>query len=306
MKTHPQYLSLAPRAFRADSQSPAPFGLRPSAFFRPSDFGLRPSPLGAHAFTLVEILVAIGIFSMVLAAIYSTWTAILRSSKVGLDAAAAVQRARITGRTIEETLGSVQSFAANQAYYAFVSENGSEATLSFVSRLSPSFPRSGKFAGLDVRRVTFSLESSPDGGRRLVLRQTPLLMEMDKDEQNYPLVLAKNVKEFKTEFWDPRLQDWIDEWKQTNQIPALVKVTLKLADNSFSSQVRQQVTRIVSLPSITVQPIWQVPRMPPGGLGTPGQPGAPGLPGTPGVPGSPLPGSPGIIPGLPVGGGINR
>lgn len=233
---------------------------------------------------------------MVLAAIYSTWTAILRSRKVGLDAAAAVQRARITGRTIEETLGSVQSFAANNNYYAFVAENGSDATLSFVSRLSPSFPRSGKFAGLDVRRVTFSLESSPDGARQLVLRQTPLLMEMDKDEKNYPLVLAKNVKEFKTEFWDTRLQDWIDEWKQTNQIPALVKVTLKLADTAFSSQVRQAVTRIVSLPSVMVQPIWQVPRILPG-VGAPGQPGGqPGMPGVPGAPGSPLPGTPGMIP----------
>src|SRR5215469_11500392 len=167
-------------------------------------------------FTLVEILVALGIFSLVLAAIYSSWTAILRGTKVGLEAAAAVQRARIAGRTIEETLGSVQSFALNQAYYAFVCENGSEATLSFVSRLSPSFPRSGKFAGLDVRRVTFSLESAPDGGHQLVLRQNPILMEMDKDEKNYPLVLAKNVKDFKTEFWDVRLQDWVDEWKQTN------------------------------------------------------------------------------------------
>ena len=271
----------------------------------------RPSTLDSRrslAFTLVEILVAIGIFSLVLAAIYSTWTAILRASKVGLTAAAAVQRARITGRTIEETLGSVQSFALNQAYYSFVSQNGSEAMLSFVSRLSPSFPRSGKFAGLDVRRVTFSLESSSDGGKQLVLRQTPLLMEMDKDEKNYPLVLARNVKEFKTEFWDTRLMDWIDEWKQTNQIPVLVRVTLKLADNAYSSQVRQAVTRIVSLPSVTVQPGWQAPRLQPG----PGTPGAPGNPATPVVPGNPgypggAPGNPGFvpgqgIPGLPVGG----
>lgn len=300
MKTRRQYPaapgSLAPRPNSLSSRSRR---------FR-SHVGLAQK---RSAFTLVEILVAIGIFSMVLAAIYSTWTAILRSSKIGLDSAAAVQRARVAGRTIEETLGSIQSFAANQAYYAFVSQNGSDATLSFVSRLSPSFPRSGKFAGLDMRRVTFSLESSPVGGRQLVLRQTPLLMEMDKDEKNYPLVLAKNVKEFKTEFWDTRLHDWIDEWKQTNQIPALVKVTLKLADNAFSSQVRQQVTRIVSLPSVTVQPIWQVPRMPPG-MGNPGQPGAPGLPGTPGVPGTGLPGSPGVLPGQGIPGispgGINR
>jgi type II secretion system protein J len=289
----------AARAFGARSSASGFSRFRLSGFFRPSAFGFRPS--ATRAFTLVEILIAIGIFSMVLAAIYSTWTAILRASKVGLEAAAAVQRARIAGRTIEETLGSVQSFALNQAYYAFVSENGSEATLSFVSRLSPSFPRSGKFAGLDVRRVTFSLEQNHDGGRQLVLRQTPLLMEMDKDERNYPLVLAKNVKEFKTEFWEMRLQDWMDEWKQTNQIPVLVRVTLKLADNAYSTQVRQQVTRIVSLPSVTVQPGWQAPRQQPGpgGVGNPGAPGSPGLPGSPGVLPSPvIPGNPGN-PGFP-------
>jgi type II secretion system protein J len=248
--------------------------------------GLAGEPPSRRGFTLVEILIAIGIFSMVLAAIYSTWTAILRASKVGLEAAAAVQRARIAGRTIEETLGSVQSFALNQNYYAFVCENGSEPTLSFVTRLSPSFPRSGKFAGLDVRRVTFSVEQGRDGGRQLVLRQTPLLMEMDKDEKNYPLILAKNVKEFKTEVWDTRLQDWMDEWKLTNQIPPLVRVTLKLADNQYSSQVRQQVTRVVSLPSVTVQAGWQVPSAQPGGN--------PAVPGSQ-PPGS-VPGSPGVLP----------
>jgi prepilin-type N-terminal cleavage/methylation domain-containing protein len=70
------------------------FGFRPSAFFRVSTLGFQPS---YAAFTLVEILIALGILSMVLAAIYSSWTAILRASKVGLEAAAAVQRARIAG-----------------------------------------------------------------------------------------------------------------------------------------------------------------------------------------------------------------
>ena len=64
-----------------------------------------------RAFTLVEILVAMGILSLVLASIYSTWTAILRASKSGLDAAAAVQRARMAGRTIEESLGSAMMFS---------------------------------------------------------------------------------------------------------------------------------------------------------------------------------------------------
>ncbi len=115
------------------------------------------------AFTLVEIMVAIGILSMVLAAIYSSWTAILRGSKVGLDAAASAQRARITIRVLEDSLGSAQSFSANLPYYYFDAENGDTPVLSFVARLSKSFPRSGKFGDLDVRRVTFSVEGGPDG-----------------------------------------------------------------------------------------------------------------------------------------------
>jgi hypothetical protein len=160
--------------------------------------------------------------------------------------------------------------------------------LSFVSHLSPSFPRNGRFGGLDVRRVIFSVNRQQE----LVLQQYPLLMDLDEDEKNYPLVLARNVKEFKTEFWDQRLADWIDEWKQTNQIPVMVKVSLKIGNNQYSSQGVEQLTRIVSLPSVMVQPGWQIPRNLPGAPVTPGNPavppgnpgGAPGFPSNPGYP----------------------
>lgn len=263
----------------------------------PSRAGLR-----SGAFTLVEIMIAIGIFSLVLTAIYTSWTAILRASKTGLEAAASAQRARITIRVLEDSLGSAQSFAANLPYYSFDAQNGSDASLSFVARLSKSFPRSGKFGDLDVRRVSFSIESAPEGGRQLVLRQNPLVMEFDQDEKDHPLVLAKNVKGLEMQFWatDKHPADWVDEWKEqkTNQLPALVMITLSLADNPHSSRVTEEITRIISLPAVTVQPVWQVPRgtgMPgtPGGLGVPGGPGIPGGPGMPGVPGGP--GGPGGV-----------
>lgn len=223
--------------------------------------------LRQRAFTLVEIMISIGIFALVLAAIYSSWTAILRASKTGLAVAASAQRARITVRVLEESLGSAQSFRVHQQdhpeYYSFVAENGHDASLSFTARLSKSFPRGGKFGDLDVRRVTFSVEPAPDGGRQLVLRQNPLVMEMDRDEKEHPLVLAKNVKGFDMLFWatDKNPPDWVDEWREqkTNQLPSLVMVTLKLADDPKSSRVTEEVTRIISLPAVTVQPVWQVP-----------------------------------------------
>ncbi len=254
---------------------------------------------------MVEIMIAIGIFALVLTAIFSSWTAILRASRVGLDAAASVQRARIAIRTIEDSLGSAECFAAHMQqhpeYYAFLAENGNEASLSFVARLAKSFPRSGRFGDFDVRRLTFSVEPGPEGGRQLVLRQNPILMEVDVDEREHPLVLAKNVQEFQIQFWDQKTSDWTDEWKDnlTNQLPKVVMVTLKLTDKPHSREPQEEITRIISLPATSVQPGWQRPVGAPGavpGQPPPGtQPGItqqPGQPGQPGQVGLQLPGKP--------------
>jgi len=223
--------------------------------------------LDSPAFTLLEILIAIALFTLVVAGIYSSWTAILRARKTGGDVAASVQRSRIAVRTLEDSLSCAQSFAQARQYYTFLAENGSDASLSFVAHLPKSFPRSGKFGDLDVRRVTFAIEPGYDSGRQLVLRQNSLLTEMDRDEKEHPLVLAKDVKGLDMEFWDVRLGDWVDEWKETNQMPKLVKITLRLNQSPHSTATATEVTRIVSIPAVAVAPIWQTP--------LPVRPGAP-------------------------------
>ena len=219
-------------------------------------------PIRARGFTLIEIMMAMAIFALVLTAIYATWTLILKSSKLGLAAAAQIQRERISVRVIEDALISTRSFAADLQHYGFIAENGDAAMLSLVARLPKSFPRSGKFGDFDVRRVTFSVESGPGYERELVMRQNPILMDLDVDEKEHPLVLAKGVDKLLFEFWDTRLNDWVDAWTQTNQLPKLIKVTVRFAEpnqrNSYS-QRKEQVTRVVALPSISVPASWQVP-----------------------------------------------
>ena len=222
-------------------------------------------PTRVGAFTLIEIMMAMAIFALVLTAIYAVWTLILKSSRLGMAAAAQVQRERISVRVIEDALISTRSFAADLQHYAFVAENGDEATLSFVARLPKSFPRSGKFGDFDVRRLTFSVESKLGSERQLVLRQNPILMDVDVDEKEHPLVLAKGVNKLRFEFWDVRLNDWVDEWTQTNQLPKLVKVTVQFVEpnqHGSYSQRKEEVTRIVALPSITVPANLQMPGVP--------------------------------------------
>jgi prepilin-type N-terminal cleavage/methylation domain-containing protein len=208
------------------------------------------------AFTLLELMLAIAIFSLVMVAIYSSWMLILRATKVGQEATAQVQRRRIAVRTIENALMCAQSFQASQQYYTFVVQNGDEPLLSFTARLPDDFLRNGRFGDFNMRRVTFTVEAGADSEKDLVLRQNPILMDMDKDEQEHPLVLARNVKSFTTECWDPTENDWSDQWNNTNQIPTMVRFTLVLGGNQLNNfgdtGPALAVTRVVAIPSVMV------------------------------------------------------
>jgi len=217
-----------------------------------------------RAFTLVEVMVAVAVFSIIVAAIYSTWILVLRASKSGLDTAAQAQRERIAIRTIEDSLQCIQSFQASLAYYSFIvqsADSGGTPTLSFVSRVPEIFPRNGKFGDFSVRRLTFAVEPDKNDGRKnnLVLRQNPILMDMDADEQNYPLVLARNVKDFIVECWDTNQTEWVTVWDDTNSIPPILRVTLSMGGNTDSTKAQTSITREISVEPGMVPTVVQIP-----------------------------------------------
>jgi type II secretion system protein J len=225
----------------------------------------------SSAFTLIEIMVAIAIFALLVAAVYSTWMVILKSIQVGDAAGARAQRERIAIRTLEDSLTCIQSFQASMGYYTFNITNGDQPALSFVARLPDIFPRNGKFDA-NLRRLTFSVEARADSERDLVLRQNPILMDQDADEQQIPLVLAKNVKDFIVECWDTNALDWVDEWDSTNSLPPMVRVTLTLALDKKNDQYNSTapvvaITREIAMPSSTLPAIAQTGSPIAGGAG---------------------------------------
>jgi type II secretory pathway component PulJ len=207
---------------------------------------------------LIEIMVSIAIFAIIVAAVYSTWVVILKSAQVGQDAAARAQRQRIAVRTIEDSLTCIQSVQASMQYYSFIVQNGDAPQFSFVSRVPDIFPRNGKFGDFDLRRLTFAVEPDANSVKNLVLRQNPILMNMDQDEQTTPLILARNVKDFVTECWDTNTMSWDTEWDNTNSIPPLVRVTLTLnnmvgADGNDTLAIQREI----AMPSETLPAVEQ-------------------------------------------------
>jgi hypothetical protein len=183
----------------------------------------------------------------------------------------------------------VQSFQASQKYYSFILDNSENAILSFAARVPEIYPRNGKFGDFNLRRLTFSVEAAASGEKDLMLRQNPILMDQDEDEVKYPLVLARNVKSFVVECWDPQQLDWVTEWQNTNAIPTMVRVGLVLGGNASGGAAAPDfaVVRAFAVPS-AMMPV-SVQRGGGGGGGnttTPGikLPGA-NTGGNPGVPG---------------------
>lgn len=213
------------------------------------------------AFTLVEVMIAMGILGVIMIAIYSCWSSILRGAKAGVSAAGDVQRMRIAMRTVEQAFWGVKMFVQNSGYYAFlVDTNSAQSGISFVSFLPESFPRSGRYTNNPVRRVTFAVEEGADRVSRLVLHQRPLLAEPDRDEEENPVVLARDVTLFDLQFWGQNSREWETGWLPTNQLPKLVKITLGFGRLGWGSrQPRDLAVRIVSLPAAAVPMEWQRP-----------------------------------------------
>ena len=220
-----------------------------------------------RAFTLLEIMIAMTIFTVVMIAIYSSWVAIVRGSKTGLNAAAAAQRSRIAMRAIEDALLTTQVYTENSRYYSFIADTSDPKLgwLSLTAQLPANFPGSGLFGDLTVRRVTFSVEPDVDGSKQLIMTQIPYLLVTNSDVSAYPITLAKDVSLFVLEFWDAQLNDWTDELLTTNQIPKMVRVSLGVGHGTTrSSQPIDVTSRVIAMPSIAVGQAIQQPVRQPG------------------------------------------
>ena len=235
-------------------------------------------------FTLIEVMIAVSIFSVVVASIYSIWSLILNGTRTAQQAAAQVQRERIAINSIEDSLIYIQSFQASPQYYSFILSNSDYSTLQFASQLPADFIGSGRYPGFPVRALQFTVESPPNPGggfventgeKDLVLRQYPILFGMSSDELKAPIVLARNVQKFSVECWDTNAGDWVDEWDSTNSIPPLVRVDLVLGkntDNFGKATPTFEASRIISIPVQMAPTIVEVPNgfnqggaAPPGG-----------------------------------------
>ncbi len=204
------------------------------------------------AFTLMEIVIAITVFSFIMISVLGCWKCIISGTMVAEDAAAAADRSRTAMATVVEALTCAEISSMNIQYYGFMTDTSAKfASLSLAARLPADFPGSGLFGDNVMRRVSFTVERDRDGKDNLIMNQSPLLAVLDDRNTPYPITLARDVNVFMLEFWSVQDYEWATEWNLTNQLPSLIRVTLGSGHSAANPDVPYTlICRTVAIPSV--------------------------------------------------------
>jgi type II secretory pathway pseudopilin PulG len=205
------------------------------------------------AFTLIETMMAVLILSMAIAAMHSTWMAILGATKSGARAAAQIQRERVALGTMELALNcSVIYFnetRQNQGltnFYSFVVDDfDNYKTLSFVARLPEDFLGSSHFPHQPIRRVTLQVEPTRSGRNDLVMRQwqmTKTERAMEDGDDGLAITLARDVDLFKVKFWSSIVEDYVEYWDEPEVLPKRIRIYLALRDEESEDAVAEALS----------------------------------------------------------------
>jgi len=163
-------------------------------------------------FTLMEILVAVGILSMVSAMVYGSLSVTLRSQRLVMKTQEVYHSGRVALNRMARDLSCAflsKHVGLMERVTETVFKGGSdEVVFTYLchTRVFPTRPES------DQGVVSYFLESGKGKGKNLVRREKAYIDDRPEREGD-ELVLAEGVKTLDIEYWDKDQEDWTDAWK---------------------------------------------------------------------------------------------
>lgn len=207
------------------------------------------SVLGSsRGFTLLEVLVASAILSLVLAGLYGVFSATLASRRVADQAATRTRQARTVLLRLGEELQASYRFSTRDArFVGRTQQRGSfpEATLRFMA----SVPSVVQPAVLDAQltHIQYRLDVEPARPeRRRLVRSARVDGTLMQEARSREVTLLAGVHGLALRFFDGRR--WRDQWGKAEtrgRLPVAVELVLYLAADT--GEVRAYST-VVALP----------------------------------------------------------
>ncbi|MFA7328796.1 MAG: type II secretion system protein GspJ [Candidatus Ratteibacteria bacterium] len=182
-------------------------------------------------FTLVEVMVAVVIFSLAIAVIYKTFSTGLKVWERGSESMAVFQDGKRVLDVISKDIRSTFIPPLGNEDSLFVGEDKKEGEIdadkiSFFTLGEPNLISKGKDIGL--RKIEYYLEKK-DKEYTLYRKETPSLGRLVLGEETVdPLLIG--VENLNFEYYSKG--EWKKEWKPSKTVPSRVKICLKLKEET--------------------------------------------------------------------------
>jgi len=195
----------------------------------------RLTKLSGDGFTLIELVVASAIASMILLMSYTSYRTIIQSIGRLVDRESFYENVNNAFAVIDRDLSNTY-FRKENTKLCFISETQSGATvLNFVTVIHSDFNYQGNikksFPASDIHEVGFSIQNDAKNiGKKNLIRREEIHYDDDPEHGGDNNVLLNEVKELRFEFKSGN--DWTDHWdsREDNKFPAAVKTTLTVVD----------------------------------------------------------------------------
>jgi general secretion pathway protein J len=191
-----------------------------------------------RGFTLLEVIVAIGITALISVLIYSTFHAMNHSRSKMVAVADRYQQ----GRASLERMARELSSAFISAHRNFANVQNIRQTGFFGSRDRVDFTA---FAHRRLKRdahesdqaeLSFFVSRDPEDGSLDLARRLDKFIDDDPTRGGIVQVMAENLRELNFSYLDPMTGEWVDSWdsvqatSQPGRLPAQVAIVLVLED----------------------------------------------------------------------------
>ncbi len=207
--------------------------------FTPLENHIRQKRTFLAGLTLIELLVAILIFSIIVVSLYSAFSVGLAAYNKGEKVASFYQRIRLSLNSIALDFRNSYRFSDKDA--KFVVENGKVSLFT----LKPIYLK-GKVESLQICKVEYWQDEE-----KLFRKICCGPLAFSDEPAAKPEVLLDNIASFRVEFPYESEENnsfiWKDYWKEVDKLPLAVKISLQISEPE--SKVRSLVlTKAIFLP----------------------------------------------------------
>ena len=187
--------------------------------------------IGVAAFTLLEIMLAVGILGLMSLAIFRFVQANMTALRVSSDTAASDSQYDGLRNLLTSEWQNLTSVRSKMYGEPFKLNDRQRDWIRWTSSAGQGLLT--RYAAGDYT-VTLRLQPANDKDDRLdlgFLRKPNKDSDVGEGDETW-VPLIKNVSSLQISYFNPNLNTWIDRWSNTSQMPWLVKVTVGRTDSS--------------------------------------------------------------------------